>query len=84
LRIEALERKLHVIHAFVESHEFTMRDFKREVRDEKRFEQLLSQAEQTKNSSDKNMQEIVKLKEGMAKLGTQIKELNNQTKVSSD
>ena len=61
-----------------------MRDFKREVRDEKRFEQLLSQAEQTKNSSDKNMQEIVKLKEGMAKLGTQIKELNNQTKVSSD
>jgi ribosomal protein S21 len=42
LRIEALERKLQVLHAFVESHDFALRDFKKEVRDEKRFEQLFS------------------------------------------
>jgi hypothetical protein len=38
LKIEALERKLHVLHAFVEGHDVAQRDFKREVRDEKRFE----------------------------------------------
>jgi hypothetical protein len=41
LRINALERKLHVLNAFVDGHDVALRDFKREVRDEKRFEQLL-------------------------------------------
>jgi hypothetical protein len=40
LRIDALERKLNVLHAFVESHFVALRGFKKEVRDEKRFEQL--------------------------------------------
>ena len=74
LRIDALERKLHVLHAFVEGHDVALRDFKKEVRNEKRFEQLFQQAERTKNSSDYNMQEIVKLQEAMARQGTQIKE----------
>jgi hypothetical protein len=47
LRIEALERKLQVLHAFVEGHDVVFRDFKREVRDENRFELLFSQAEQS-------------------------------------
>jgi hypothetical protein len=38
---------------------------------------LLAQAEQTKNSCDKNMQDIVKQKEAMVRQGTQIKELTN-------
>jgi hypothetical protein len=38
LRIEALERKLHVLHAFVEGHDVALRDFKKETRDDKRFE----------------------------------------------
>ena len=43
LRIEALERKLHVLHAFVEGHDVALGDFKKkEVRDEKRFEELFS------------------------------------------
>jgi hypothetical protein len=40
LRIEALERKLSVLYAFVEGHDVALRDLKKEVRDEKRFEQL--------------------------------------------
>ena len=40
LRIEALERKFQVLNAFVEGHDVALRDFKKEVRDEKRFEQL--------------------------------------------
>jgi peptidoglycan hydrolase CwlO-like protein len=35
---------------------------------------MFSQAEETKNSCDNNMQEIMKLKEEMARQGTQIKE----------
>ena len=38
LKIDALERKLHVLHAFVEGHDAALRDFKKEVRNEKRFE----------------------------------------------
>jgi hypothetical protein len=55
LRIDALERKLQVLQAFMEGHDVALRDFKREVKDEKRFDQLFSQAEQTKNSCDNNM-----------------------------
>ena len=40
LRIEALERKLQVLHAFVEGHDVALRDFKIDIRDEKLFEQL--------------------------------------------
>jgi hypothetical protein len=40
LRIEALERKLQVLFAFFEGHDVALRDFKREVRDENRLEQL--------------------------------------------
>ena len=58
----------------MEGHDVALRDFKREVKDEKRFDQLFSQAEQTKNSCDNNMQEIVKLQEAMAKQGTKIKD----------
>jgi hypothetical protein len=47
LRIEALERKLQVLHAFVEGHDATLRDFKKEVRDEKRFDQLFSLIKET-------------------------------------
>jgi hypothetical protein len=37
LRIDALERKLQVLHTFVESQNITLRDFKKEVIDGKRF-----------------------------------------------
>jgi thiamine biosynthesis protein ThiC len=47
----------------VEGHDVALRFFKKDVRDEKRFEELFSLAEQTKNSCDKNMQRIVKLQE---------------------
>ena len=79
LRIEAVERKLHVLHAFVEDHDVAFRDFKKEVRDEKRFEQLFSETERTKNCCDKNKQDILKLQETMAGQGTQIKALTDQT-----
>jgi hypothetical protein len=67
LRIEALERKLYVLHAFVEGNDVALRDFKKEGRDDKRFEQIFSQAEQTQNTCDINMQGIVKLQEDMTK-----------------
>jgi hypothetical protein len=41
LRIDALDRKLQVLHAFVEGQDVALGDFKKEVRDEKRFERLL-------------------------------------------
>ena len=66
LRIDALERKLHVLHAFVQGHDVVLRDFKKDVRDEMRFEQLFSKAEQTKNSCGNNLQDIRKLQEEMA------------------
>jgi hypothetical protein len=41
LRIDALDRKLQVLHAFVEGQDFALRDFKKEIKDDKRFEGLL-------------------------------------------
>ena len=52
LRIEALERKLHVLHALVDGQDVALSHIKKEFRDQKRFEELFSLAEQTKNSCD--------------------------------
>jgi hypothetical protein len=52
LRIDVLERKLHVLHAIVEGQDFALRDFKKEDRDEKRFKEFFSLTNQTKNSCD--------------------------------
>jgi hypothetical protein len=84
LRIEALERKLQVLHAFVEGHDVAIMGFKKDARDEKRFEDLISLAEQTKNSCDQNMQDIGKLQEVIARQGSQISDLSNQTKNNCD
>ena len=61
LTIKALERKLHVLYALVEGNDVALRDFKKEVRDDKRFELLFSESEKTKNSCDKNTQDIQRL-----------------------
>ena len=61
LRIEALERKLHLLHALVDGQDVALSHIKKEFRDEKRFEELFSLTNQTKNSCDKNIQEIVKI-----------------------
>jgi hypothetical protein len=41
LRIDALDRKLQVLHAFVEGHDVALKDFKKEVKDDNRFEWML-------------------------------------------
>ena len=51
-----------------------MRVLQKDDGDEKRIEQLFSNTDQTKNSCDKNMQDIARLKEAMARQGTQITE----------
>ena len=73
LRIDALDRKLQVLLAFVESHDVALRDFKKEVRDDKRFERMSQLTDQTKNSCDTNMRDIVNLQEAMARQGSVIK-----------
>lgn len=67
LTIKALERKLHVLYALVEGNDVALRDFKKEVRDDKRFELLFSESEKTKNSCDKNTQDIQRLQETMVR-----------------
>ena len=49
----------------MEGHDVALRDFKKDARDEKRYEELLLQAKQTNNSCDKNMHDIMKLQEAI-------------------
>ena len=81
-RIEALERKLQVLHAFVEGNNVALREFKKEVRDEKRFDELFSLTNQTQSTCDKNMQVIVMIHKDIARQESQIKEYKLTAEVS--